>query len=314
MLQTKRVISPEERIPHIPEAVFLFRSCTGSLEYPGTESAVREMLKLFGISAIMDPDQTCCAGYLQACSVYKPEVVLAITARNFAVIEKMGLDTYTFCNGCYTCLSGSSHALLSRTDLFAKTNELIGRFGYQYKGRTTVYHVQELWYRLKQKIAERVIRPLKGLRVAAHYGCHYLSHQYGILDDGGYPTFHEELFEALGGTPVLYKERQLCCGYSVGKSFTHKETLVEPHLYKKFKSAAEAGVQLITTVCPGCNVALDREQPNLNKRYGEKFNIPVIDLAQLIALALGVPVSKLGFAANTVALDNVLKKLDYNKE
>ncbi len=312
-MKTKRVINPEERIPRIPEAVFLYRSCTGSLEYPGTESAVRETLKHLGIEAVTDPDQTCCAGFLQACSAYKPEFCLAVTARNLAIVEKTGLETYTFCNGCYTGLSEFSHILLSQPDQLAAANDLIGRWGYRYEGRTTVYHVQEMWYRLKERIAESVVRPLKGLRVAAHYGCHYLSAQYGILDDGAYPTFHEELIEALGATPVFYKERQLCCGYSVGRGFTHKEAIVQPHLHKKLKSAALAGVQLMTTVCPGCNVALDREQPNLNKLYGEEFHIPVIDLSQLIALALGVPISKLGFAANTTSLDYALKKLNYDK-
>ena len=38
-------------------------------------------------------------------------------------------------------------------------------------------------------------------------------------------------------------------------------------------------------------------------------SVPVIDLAQAIALALGVPLPKLGFAANTTSLNGVLKKL-----
>ena len=156
-------------------------------------------------------------------------------------------------------------------------------------------------------------RPLNGLRIGVHYGCHYLARKYDILDDGGYPTFHEEIIEALGGKPVFYKERQLCCGYAVGRGFTHREETVQPHLYKKLKSAKDAGVELITTVCPGCNVALDREQPNLSKRYGEDFRIPVIDLSQLIALTLGVPLIKLGFEANTIPVDNVLEKLGLAK-
>ena len=121
--------------------------------------------------------------------------------------------------------------------------------------------------------------------------------------------FTRRYSKILGATAVFYKERQLCCGYAVGRGFTHKEEMVQPHLYKKFKSAKEAGVELLTTVCPGCNVALDREQPNLTKRYGEEFKIPVIDLSQLIAFALGVPVQKLGFGANTTSLDGILEKL-----
>lgn len=80
-------------------------------------------------------------------------------------------------------------------------------------------------------------------------------------------------------------------------------------LEKKLASAREERVDLITTVCPGCNTALDREQPNLVERGMGEFAIPVIDLGQLIALALGVPVEKLGFAANTVSVDPVLERL-----
>ena len=308
-MQVKRVVRPENKIPEVPQSVFLFRSCTGSLEYPGTENAVRETLRILGIEAVMDPDQTCCSGYLLTCSAHKPEVSLAVTARNLALVEQKNLDTYTFCNGCYGYLSELSHILLHNPAYLSMANDLVARWGYRYEGRTKIFHVQEMWYRLRERIAGKIVRPLKGLRVGVHYGCHYLAKQYGILDDGGYPTFHEELIELMGGTPVFYKERQLCCGYAVGRGFTHREEIVQPHLYKKFRSAREAGVELMTTVCPGCNVALDREQPNLNRRYGEDFRIAVIDLAQLIALAIGVLVQKLGFEANTMPLDDILKKI-----
>ncbi|MBP1720973.1 MAG: CoB--CoM heterodisulfide reductase [Deltaproteobacteria bacterium] len=308
-MQVKRVVQPENKIPEVPQSVFLFRSCTGSLEYPGTENAVRETLRILGIEAVMDPDQTCCSGYLLTCSAHKPEVSLAVTARNLALVEQKNLDTYTFCNGCYGYLSELSHILLHNPAYLSMANDLVARWGYRYEGRTKIFHVQEMWYRLRERIAGKIVRPLKGLRVGVHYGCHYLAKQYGILDDGGYPTFHEELIELMGGTPVFYKERQLCCGYAVGRGFTHREEIVQPHLYKKFRSAREAGVELMTTVCPGCNVALDREQPNLNRRYGEDFRIAVIDLAQLIALAIGVLVQKLGFEANTMPLDDILKKI-----
>jgi len=304
-----RVIPVEKRIPEIPEKIFLFRSCTGSLEYPGTENAIKEIMKILGIEVVMDPDQTCCSGYLLTCSGYLPEVSLAATARNLALVEAKGLDTYVFCNGCFGYNKELSHILLHNPDYLKMANDLIGRWGYEYKGRTNIFHVQELYYRLKDRIASKVVRPLNGLRVAAHYGCHYLAQQYGILDDGDLPTFHEELFEILGATPVTYKEGRTCCGYSVGRGFTHREEVVQPHLGKKLRSAKEAGVELITTVCPGCNVALDREQPNLARNGHGEINIPVIDLGQLIALALGVPVDKLGFKANTVPLNGVLEKL-----
>ncbi|MEQ8201671.1 MAG: CoB--CoM heterodisulfide reductase iron-sulfur subunit B family protein [Syntrophomonadaceae bacterium] len=312
-MNKERVVAPEKLFPEVPESIFLFRSCTGSMEYPGTENAIKEVMKILGINIVMDPDQTCCSGYLLTCSAYKPELSLAVTARNLAIVEKKNLDTYMFCNGCYGYNRELAHIMHEHPDYKQMANDVIAKQGYHYEGKTEIHHVQELWYRLKDQIAAKVVQPLNGLRVAVHYGCHYLAQQYNILDDGGYPTFHEEIIGVLGGTTVFYKERQMCCGYSVGRGFTHKETTVQPHLYKKFKSAKEAGVELMTTCCPGCNVGLDREQPNLTERYEEEFNIPVIDISQLIGLAFGVPLAKLGFEANTVKLDRVLEKLGIGK-
>lgn len=314
-MNKRKVLAPEERITEIPEKIFLFRSCTGSMEYPGTEMAIKEVLKILGVEVVMDPDQTCCSGYILTCSGYPPEPSLAVTARNLALVEqKYDLDTYVFCNGCFGYNKELSHILLHNPAYLGMANGLIARWGYEYHGKTNIFHVQELYYRLLDRIREKVVRPLTGLRVAAHYGCHYLAQKYGILDDGDLPTFHEKIFEALGATPVYYRERRMCCGYAVGRGFTHKEEVVQPHLAKKFDSAKEEGVELITTVCPGCNVALDREQPSLARRGFGPYDIPVIDLAQLIALALGVPLWKLGFNANTVSLDGVLKKLGLGKE
>ncbi|MGS0765877.1 CoB--CoM heterodisulfide reductase iron-sulfur subunit B family protein [Syntrophomonas curvata] len=313
-MNKQRVITPRERIGEPPEKLFLFRSCTGSMEYPGTENAVKEVLKLLGVEVVMDPDQTCCSGYILTCSGYTPEPSLAITARNLAMVEqKYNLDTYVFCNGCFGYNTELAHILNNNPDYKDKANQLIAQWGYNYRGKTRIFHVQELYYLLIDKIREMVVHPLHGLRVASHYGCHYLGQQYGVLDDGDLPTFHEEIITALGGTPVFYKERRMCCGYAVGRGFTHKESVVQPHLARKFDSAKEEGVELITTVCPGCNVALDREQPNLAERGFGPYAIPVIDLGQLIGLALGVPIWKLGFNANTVPVNGVLNQLGFGK-
>lgn len=309
-----RIISPEQRIGAAPESLFLFRSCTGSMEYPGTEQAVKEVLGRLGVKVLMDPDQTCCSGYILTCSGYTPEAPLAVTARNLALVEqKYDLDTYVFCNGCFGYNRELAHLLNHVPVLKEQANELIGQWGYKYQGKTGIYHVQELYYLLLDKIRSQVVKPLNGLRVACHYGCHYLAQQYGILDDGDLPTFHEQIVEALGGTPVFYKERRMCCGYAVGRGFTHKENVVQPHLGRKLDSAKEEGVELITTVCPGCNVALDREQPSLAKRGFGPYNIPVIDMSQLIALTMGVKIDRLGFNANTVSMEGVLNKLNLGK-
>lgn len=291
-----------------PAKIFLFLSCTGSIEYPGTEKAVKEVANRLNIELVESEDQTCCTGYMLTCNALNPQLALAATARNLSIPESMGLDLAAFCNGCYAYMRELNHLLLHNPNFKAGVDDALKALGREYQGRPNIYHVQELWYRQLERIKSMVVRPLTGLRIASHYGCHYLVNKDVAIDDFNYPTFMEEIYSALGATPVFYKERRACCAYSVGRGFTHREETVLPHLAKKMGSAAEEGVQLITTTCPGCNVALDREQPALREKYGINVNIPVIDISQLIAFALGTPFDQLGFQANTTPVLPVLER------
>ncbi|MGI6450983.1 MAG: CoB--CoM heterodisulfide reductase iron-sulfur subunit B family protein [Desulfitobacteriia bacterium] len=299
-----------ERVAKIPtpEKMFLFLSCTGSIEYPGTEKAVKIIAEKLNIELVESVDQTCCTGYMLTCNALNPQLALAATARNLSIPESMGLNVAVFCNGCYGYLKELNHLLHSNPAFKAVGDQALKVIGREYHGHVNIYHVQELWFRQLDRIKSMVKRPLTGLRIASHYGCHYLVNKDTAIDDFKYPIFMEMIYEALGATPVIYKERRACCGYSVGRGFTHREETVLPHLAKKMGSAAEEGVQLITTTCPGCNVALDREQPALREKYGINVNIPVIDISQLIAFALGTPFDQLGFQANTTPVLPVLER------
>jgi len=298
-----------ERVAKLPtpEKIFLFLSCTGSIEYPGTEKAVKEVAQKLGIELVESADQTCCTGYMLTCNAMNPQLALAATARNLSIPESMGLDVAAFCNGCYAYMRELKHLIHSNPNFHAVADQAMKALGREYHGHVNIYHVQELWYRQLDRIKSMVVRPLTGLRIASHYGCHYLVNKDVAIDDFNYPTFMEEIYSALGATPVFYNERRACCGYSVGRGFTHREETVLPHLAKKMGSAAEEGVQLMTTTCPGCNVALDREQPALRK-MGVNVNIPVIDISQLIAFALGTPIDQLCFQANTTPVLPVLER------
>ncbi|NPV26384.1 MAG: CoB--CoM heterodisulfide reductase iron-sulfur subunit B family protein [Firmicutes bacterium] len=310
MTKAERVsLINQERVKQlpVPQKMFLFLSCTGSIEYPGTEKAVRVVAQKLGIEMVESPEQTCCTGYMLTCNALNPGLALAATARNLSIPEAMGLDVAVFCNGCYGYLNELAHLLAHNPAFKAEIDQILAQIGRQYHGEVKVYHVQELWYRQLDRITTMVERPLTGLRVAVHYGCHYLANKVAAIDDAAYPTFMEEIIERLGATPVFYPERRACCGYSVGRGFTHRDEVVIPHLARKMKSAVEAGVELMVTVCPGCNVALDREQPTL-RNLGINTNIPVIDLSQLIAFALGTPIDQLGFAANTTRVEPILAR------
>ncbi|MCO1604622.1 heterodisulfide reductase-related iron-sulfur binding cluster [Desulfosporosinus nitroreducens] len=76
--QRLSLIDPQ-RVANLPtpDKLFLFLSCTGSIEYLGTERAVRIVGEKLGIEFVESVDQTCCTGYMLTCNAVNPQLTLA---------------------------------------------------------------------------------------------------------------------------------------------------------------------------------------------------------------------------------------------
>ena len=88
----------------------------------------------------------------------------------------------------------------------------------------------------------------------------------------------EDLIRALGAEPVIYANRNECCGGYV--------TMEDPALARKkssavMENAAEMQADLLVTACPLC-------QYNLTKNTPEAGRLPVLYFTELLAEALGV--------------------------
>ena len=130
----------------------------------------------------------------------------------------------------------------------------------EYQGDVYVAHFLELlrddlgW----DTLAERVVRPLAGLRAAPYYGCLLLRPYDEIhLDDPEAPTILHDLVRALGAEPVSFPYNIECCGsYLTVKDPEVSETLSRDIV----ASAREHGAQVIVTACPLCQFNLDYPQ------------------------------------------------------
>jgi heterodisulfide reductase subunit B2 len=61
------------------------------------------------------------------------------------------------------------------------------------------------------------------------------------------------------------------------------------HLVKEILDDAEAhGAELVSTVCPMCAMNLENYQGRINKMLGTQFDIPIVYLTQLMAVAFGM--------------------------
>ncbi|MFM6620215.1 MAG: heterodisulfide reductase-related iron-sulfur binding cluster, partial [Dolichospermum sp.] len=122
------------------------------------------------------------------------------------------------------------------------------------------------------------------------------------------PAAMENVFRAVGATPVYYRGRTQCCGWPLSSyATTASFQMAGNHI----QEALTNGADCIVTPCPLCHLNLDSRQPEVEKVIGQKLGLPVLHLPQLIALALGVSPKELGLERHIVSTKPVLEKLGF---
>jgi len=295
----------------VSDRMFLFKPCVGSNKYPGLITSAIEVFKKLDVELVTSDEQTCCGGFLTFTNVAEPTSTMPAVARNLALVEELDLDTVTLCNGCHTFLTEFSHFMNDRPPVKKVVNVILSMIGREYKGSKQVYHGLEVIYKLKQRIRERVVKPLAGMRFATHYGCHYLNgFKNTAIDDANMPTVIEEIIDACGGEIATYDENRTCCGTGLTQVILNKEELSLPHTKMKFDNLKESKPDAVVVVCPYCLSQLDRMQHKLTSRKAGEYHTPVMHLVQFLGLALGVDIEKLGFDAHAVSFRPFLEKLN----
>ena len=250
---------------------------------------------------------------------YKEESQLledTVNARNIALAESLNLPLLTHCSTCQGVLGHVDERLkeakANEPEYFAQVNGLLEKQSCSpYQGSTDVKHI--LWALVGDvgldALREKVKRPLKNLKCASFYGCYLLRAQKTIpFDDPVDPRSLENVFEAVGATPVMYDGRTQCCGWPLSSYATKQSfSMAGRHL----RAAIAAGADCIVTPCPLCHLNLDSRQPEVEQVIGEKLGLPILHLPQLVALALGVSPEKLGLSKHIVSTKPLLQKLGF---
>jgi heterodisulfide reductase subunit B len=143
----------------------------------------------------------------------------------------------------------------------------------------------------QEAIRSSVVRPLEGLKVAIHYGCHLLKPSQTMQVDDPYdPHMLEELVMALGATPVRHENWHLCCGKAC-----QSEDLSARMMRDLLTTVSHEEADVLCLVCPTCFGQFDHGQLKVARQFGEDFHTPPIYYLQLLAFAQGVPYDRLGF-------------------
>lgn len=268
-----------------------FPGCLIPARHPGMEFAIRTSLSRLGIE-IADLDGTsCCPDPIYFKSKDKVSW-LAVAARNLSLAEEQGLDIFTNCSGCTATLSECSH-LLRDEALRSTVNERLSRIGRRYSGTGRVRHVVTLLRDVVgyEQIRQSVVRPLEGLRVAIHYGCHLLKPSRIMqVDDPNDPSVLENLVAALGATPIRHRNWYLCCGKAC-----QSEEIPNQMMHDLLGAVSDVEPDLLCLICPTCFTQFDYGQLRVSQRFGADFHIPPVYFFQLLAFAQGVAYQALGF-------------------
>lgn len=269
-----------------------FPGCLIPAMYPGMEFAIRKTITGLGIEIADLEHASCCPDPIYFKSKDKL-AWLSVAARNITLAEDLGLEIFTNCSGCTATLSETFHLLEEDRGLRAAVNERLARIGREYKGTSRIRHIITLLRDVVgyEEVGKSVSRPLEGLKVAIHYGCHLLkpSRIMGV-DDPNSPQVMESLVSALGAIPVRHANWHLCCGKAC-----QSEDVPMNMMRDMFQSIAEEEADILCLVCPTCFSQFDFGQQRVSKHFGEQFDTPPVYFFQLLAFAQGIPYEHLGF-------------------
>ena len=274
--------------------------------------STQEVAQALEIELVELKKASCCGS-----GTFKEESQLledTVNARNIALAEQLQLPLLTHCSTCQGVIAHVDERLkvFKNKDpgYLGQVNQLLEQQRCAtYQGSTEVKHL--LWalvgdYGL-ETLTYRVKRKLEGLNCAAFYGCYLLRAQDSLpFDDPLHPSSMENLFLALGATPIYYAGRTQCCGWPLASYDTQNSFQMAG---SRLEAAIAAGADCLVTPCPLCHLNLDSRQPEVEHTIGQPLGIPVLHLPQLVALALGIEPRKLGLDRHVVSAQPVLAKL-----
>jgi heterodisulfide reductase subunit B len=282
-----------------------YPGCSLEKTQRGYDESVREVFKALDQELIEIEDWNCC-GATMYMSVQET-VSLAVSARNLALAERMGLDILAPCSSCFTILSKTNRILKEIPEMHRDVNEALAEGGLTYGCSTRVRHPVDILMNDigLEPIRSHFRRNLNGLKIAPYYGCQIVRPDK-TFDDREDPILLDKMFAACGADVVYYPMKVRCCGGMLMTTFEDTALKLNKEL---LQCAIDNGAEAIVTTCPLCHFNLEGYQDRINKTFGTSFNVPIMYFTQLLGIALGLPPGKLGLDSSFIALGDKIMTL-----
>lgn len=253
--------------------------------YPGCtlRTKAKELDKYARLSAealgitLEEPEQwQCCGG---AYTTARDEIATKLSAvRTLNAAKELDRPLVTVCSACHNVIKQTNYDISHDEEMALKINNYLS-LDKPYNGETTVYHYLEMLRDVVgfDNLAKKVVNPFKGKKIAAYYGCLLLRPSKALaMDDPENPSIMEDFIKAIGGTQVIYAQRNECCG---GYITMEDKAQAAKRSSAVMNSAESQGADMLITACPLCLY-------NLKKNSGSE--LPVYYFTELLAEALGL--------------------------
>jgi heterodisulfide reductase subunit B2 len=280
--------------------------------YPGCSSerkasasnymvSVDSMCKTLDVKLNHIPDWNCCGasiGYAEGGELPRH----TMNARNIALSgqHNAGQDIVATCAACWLGTKETAERIAHSGELLADINSILAEAGLTYKEPPHVRHmvevlIEDFGY---DALKKPVKKPLEGVKIAGYVGCQ-TNRPFGIHGESfENPVYLDKLVETVGAEPVTqYDQKVTCCGGALAFSEPEKS---QAQIKKIIESAYDFGAEMIVTPCPVCQMNVEVYQGQINKKYGTKFNIPVLYYSQIMAVAYGANAKEAGLDGNVV--------------
>ena len=215
--------------------------------------------------------------------------------RNLIRVKESGSDrVMTLCAMCYNTLKRANERMKADPESLEKINKVMYKEEIDYEGDVEILHLLELIRdEIKfENLANKVVKPLKNLKVACYYGCMLVRPREIGLDDVENPTVLENLVSALDGDPVDFPYKTECCG---AYQTVDKPDIIAERTNQIISSAKNRGAEVMIVSCPLCAFNLDHRQKQTVQIYQDFKGLPILYFTQLLAIALNCTEDTLKF-------------------
>ena len=214
------------------------------------------------------------------------ELQLALNARNLAIAQENGHDIMTPCASAQGILYESLKTFREDPIALAKANTVLSKTSNMALNADDVSTSHLLHVLVDEigldKIEDAVVNPLD-IEIACYYGPHMQREGACGADDAWNPTYMEQLITALGGRPVEYASKCASVGnpslLTLGDSVMKMTARV---LNDEESRCENYGISITLS-----HSNLDSYQSKAGRVAGKDTNLPVVNLTEIVAFALG---------------------------